>query len=758
MTGGTITALVRYRWGLLLVLVVVLAALAPGLQTSLQPDHSLEVWFLDDDPHLKAYDEFQDAFGNDEVVVVRTDAPDGVFEPDSLQLMKEATDAFAAVDGVRQIHSPLSVIVASTEEGIGRVPPHPTADDIPESDQQLEELAEMARQHPVVADHLLDEDEGGFALIVEMEAAGDFDERRPAILEDLDEAMDQVFDDRQFQKGGVGVIYQALNDLTERDFALFLGLGYLVMFFLLWAVFRSIRMVLATLFVVAGATVATLGAMGWFGLQVNMITVLLPTLIVVLGIADAMHFPVAHRRIAGQMPQADDDTVLAASLKAAAVPCLMTTITTMAAFMALATSSLGGVRDLGIFAAVGVGAAFLISVVAMAVALHGLGDDEMRSLPKLDLMLAVIRRWVTERPAIVGAVLVVIVVISAFGATKVSVDTFTLGFLPDDHAVVTDDATMEAEMGPYIPLEWTYRPTGEREVESAEMLQKAASFARRAGDDEATGAPLHLEQLYRFVGEGLILDEESESLTDDEAAELREIFEELGGEEESLTATIGMVAPDEGLGRVTIPMPMMSASELAEVIERLEVIAEEEFGETAEVSPAGYLPLYSSVIHHIVDSQIRSLGIAVVLILLAMLLWLRSVRLAVISLIPNLFPVLVMLGAMGFLGVRLDALTSLVAAIVIGVAIDDTVHFLHAWKKAEDDGGDWSVCYEQAMTRVGPAISITTLVLVVGFAVLLLAELVSVVHFGLLTVVAAAAALIGEFFLLPLLLRPFSKE
>ncbi len=746
--------LVDYRWGLLVALVVGLGLLAPGLSTSLEVDHSLGVWFLDDDPNLQAYEEFQDAFGNDEVVVVRAAAPDGVFEESALETMVEASEQLWDVDGVAQVHSPLSVMVASTEEGADRQPVRPTTDDIPDG-EELREFAEIAGEHPLIADHLVDEGDDGFAMIVEMEATDDFDDRRPVILEDVEAVFGEVFDGRDYQRGGVGVIYQGLNDLTERDFAIFLAISYMVMFLLLWWVFRSVRMVLASLFVVAGGTVAALGAMGWLGLQVNMITVLLPTLIVVLGIADAMHFPVAYRRVVSERPDGDPRSILADSLRAAAVPCLMTTVTTMAAFLALASSSLAGVRHLGLFAAVGVGAAFVISVVVMAVALYGRGVDDIRSLPNVDALLKRPQKWVAEHPRVVGGLLVALVAVSAFGASKVSVDTYTLGFLPADHEVVTDDERLEEELGPYIPLEWTWDPADDIEIESAAMLEKIARFAQRAEADERTGQSLHLEQLYRFVGEQLFGELDDEDWESDDVAEIRAFLDELGGPEASMAQTSGFVATDENLGRITIPVEMMSASELAETIDRLQRIADEEFGESAEVRATGYLPLYATVIHHIVDTQLRSLGIAVFLILLAMLLWLRSVRLAVLSLIPNFFPVLVMLGVMGFLGINIDAVTSLVAAIVIGVAIDDTVHFLHAWKKAEDDGGDWSASFERAMTEVGPAICVTTVVLVVGFGALLFAELVTVVYFGLLTMVAAVAALIGEFLLLPLLLRVF---
>ena len=683
--------LVRFRWAALAIVVIVLALLAPGLQTSMDPDHGLAVWFLDDDPNLKAYGEFKESFGNDEAVVLRIEEPGGVYEEEAVERMDSVSGALRELDGVEEVHSWESI-----------------------------------------PGQLVDENEESYLLVLQMVESDDFDQRRGQILADIEETSAQYLEGQTFQKGGIGVIYQALSDLTERDFGIFVGLGYLIMFLLLWWIFRSVRLVVASLLVVAGGTVISLGLMGWLGIQINMITVLLPTLIVVLGIADAMHFPVAYRRVRREDEEATDKEVLVRALKEAAVPCLMTTVTTMAGFLALASSSLTGVRHLGLFAAIGVLAAFLISVVVMAIALYGRGADEVRELPNVRVFLDVLRRWVEERPRLVALVLAAVVVVSSIGASQVRVDTFTLGFLPADHQVVMDHETIEGQWGPYIPLVMSVEPVGDRSVESEEVLSLIASFAAKAQADEHIGGALHLETLHRLS----------------EFGEVPEFMWE------------GMVDRDRNIGRINLTIEMMTASGLTETIERLEALAKEEFGEVAHVQANGYLPLYASVIYHIVDSQIRSLAIAIFLILFLMTLWLRSIRLAIISLIPNLFPVLVMLGVMGFFGIYVDAVTAVVAAIVIGVAIDDTVHFLHSWRGAEREGKSWSGCVERAFHEVGPAICITTLLLVTGYSVLLLADLVTVVYFGLLTIVAALAALVGELLLLPLLLKiwPAKKQ
>ena len=136
-----------------------------------------------------------------------------------------------------------------------------------------------------------------------------------------------------------------------------------------------------------------------------------------------------------------------------------------------------------------------------------------------------------------------------------------------------------------------------------------------------------------------------------------------------------------------------------------------------------------------------------------MLVWLRSFRLACISLIPNVFPVVVMMGVMGYLDIYLDLGTATVAAIVLGVAIDDTVHFLHYWREAENKRMSWEECMSFTFTRAGEPATVTTILLLVGFPVLMLAGVKSVVYFGMLTSIAAVAALFADVVILPLVLK-----
>ncbi len=741
--------LVRFRWPAAGLLLLALLALGPGMERAAIPDNALTVWFLESDPNLLSYQRFQQTFGNDEVLLIHVVADDALAAP-VLDRVAQATEVIEAVDGVNRVHSVLSVRDAWKQDGaltfgpaLARPPPAGAR--------------ERLLGNPLFVDRLISADGTQLMLWVEMVATADFDARRDSIVAAVAEAADGVFD--QPALGGIGVIYSGLNVITQHDFGLFVGLGYLLIFGVMGWLYRSWRLVFAAMGVVAVGTSAALGIYGWLGHQLNMVTVVLPTLIIVLGLADVVHFPASYVQVRREHPGLDRSVAVARALGRVFMPCLLTTVTTMAGFLALASSPMAVIRHLGIFSAIGVAAALLASLVLMAIALHSLPagwrlTEHRRSRALLDG----IRGLLVRHPRRMTAAMAAIALLAGAAALRVEADTYTLGYLPDDHRVVLDHASMEASWGPYSVLDFLVHPAEGRSLEDHELLAAQERFLTRATELPDVVSGTGLPNLYRRMASVLGVEVQG-PLSRELVAQLSLLLEVQGLEwdREAEGFSDNVLAPlrseDASLGRLTLTGAMMSAKDVDALLQRLHGIADEELGALGSLRAAGYPPLYTRIVDYAMTSQIRGFFLALAIIFVLMLLWLRSPRLAAISLVPNIFPVLVMLGVMGALDIRLDIATATVAAIVVGVSIDDTVHFLLQWRLAELDGLSWEDSLARTFEHAGiPAVT-TTLLLVVGYPVLMLAEVKTVVAFGLLTTVAAAAALLADLVLLPLLLR-----
>ncbi|OIP38285.1 MAG: hypothetical protein AUK47_12225 [Deltaproteobacteria bacterium CG2_30_63_29] len=756
--------LLRWRWLGFVAIGLVVVAMLPGLKTAAVPDNALTVWFLESDPQLAAYHEFQQEFGNDEVILILVEPKDGVFAPSSLRKLADMSAQIEEVEGVHAVHSLLTVKdVWETEEGLKFEPLLPHT--LPDDDALLREAARRARDNALFTDRLVSAD-GQRALVwVQMAVMDDIDAKRDAIVAEVTHIVDAVQGDEPHALGGNGVIYSGLNLITQHDFGLFISIGYLVMFLLMGWVFRKVRLVVAAIGVILVGTIVCLGMYGWMGHQLNMVTVVLPILVIVLGVADAVHFPSAFVLACRDFPGESRALQVMRTLRRVWLPCLLTTLTTMAGFLALASSPMAVTQQLGIYAAIGLGTALVASFVFMVIAFMSFGEGEI-SLPSHGLLqrfLGIVEGWILTRKAVLLALTLVLTGLSAWGAWMVETDTYTIGYLPDDSRVVVDHETIESDWGAYSVLEFMVRPKDGRKMDDPEVLAGMERFVAAASKHDQLRDGFSLSDVYRRMaavwGAPELGDKNGAPLTPEQIDQLTLMLssQRLEWDRDKPAFDDNFLAPivtkDRKLGRLTLVGNMMSAKDLDALLHWLHERGVETMGDVAELEPSGYPPLYVKIIDYVMSSQIRSFFIALGFIFLLMWVGFRSLRLALASLLPNLFPVLVMMGIMGFLGIHLDVATATVGAIVIGVSIDDTVHFLHHWKRAEIEGMNWSESVTEVLRRAGVPAVITTLLLICGFPVLMLASVKTVVYFGLLTTIAAAAALFGDLFILPMLLK-----
>ena len=747
-------ALVRLRWLGLIALILLAAAVLRGVETAMEPDNSMSVWFLDSDPALQQYREFQQRFGNDEIALIHIDFPDGVYTAEALNTLRTLGSRIEVLEGVERVYSVAHISIpvpASRGMTVAPVLPH----DLDDAELLASSVA-FLKTSPLVVGHYVSQSQNQAMMWVEMSVSSDFDARRDSIIAAVRYTADQVLGDRVHHLAGIGVLYSGLNEVTEKDFGTFLGLGYLLLFSVMAWVFRSLLFALTAFVVMVVATLIMFGIYGLLGNQLNMVTSVLPIVVMVLGITDLVHFPAAFVRQRRADPHRPRRVIAVAALREVFWPCVLTTVTTVAGFLALTSAPMAVVRDLGGYAAIGIATALIAGLVLMAIAFLMVRDQtRLPSHKTINAFTNRCRLLVQQRTEVAWVLIGSLLMVAGVGASRIDVDTFTLGYLPEDHIVVTDHVAIEDAWGSYNLLEFIVRPAAGRTVDDPAVLAAMDTFVKRAIEDERIRDGLSLDTLYRQFIPEYAGSEPLDQLANAQWDAAIEWDRSKPAYRDNLLAAFR--TEDGTLGRIRLVGAMLSASELSDLLDRMKHLADTSMGDLGSIEASGYLPLYTSIIDYVMTSQTRSFILALGLIFVIMLIGLRSFRLALISILPNLFPVLVMFAVMGFAGIDLDIATVSIAAIVIGVSIDDTVHFLWAWREAERQGMDWENALVYAYDHAGRAAIITTILLVAGFAVLMLGSGATVFYFGLLTSVAAIAALLGDLVLLPLLLKPFTR-
>jgi predicted RND superfamily exporter protein len=212
-----------------------------------------------------------------------------------------------------------------------------------------------------------------------------------------------------------------------------------------------------------------------------------------------------------------------------------------------------------------------------------------------------------------------------------------------------------------------------------------------------------------------------------------------------------MVAKDDRTVRLTATTPMASVRTFVGVAERAQLAAERAAGSGAEIAVSGYVPLYGQMIAHIVDNQVQSFALSLLSIFGVVWIILRSWRLTLAAVPPNLVPIAVTAGVMGLVGIRLDIATVTIAAVVLGIIVDDTVYVLYRFRRELAQGSSFEDAVREVARASGVAVVSTSIIFCVGFLVVAFAGASSISSVGLLTAVAIAAALLGDLLLLPAL-------
>lgn len=738
---AAVAALQRARAPLLVLLALALLA-SLGLATRVGVDNSVEVWFLEGDPALDRWGRFQADFGNDETVVIALDAPPGgtLLGAAGLQELHALAAAARAVPGIARVEGPTTLAsVRATETGI-EVGPLFSPDEPPPTAGAATARLPALTDDPTLR-RFFSADGSTAVVFAHMEAMDDIDLRRDGVLRALDDAL--VPWSPRVSTAGIGVIYAGLNDASTRGAAGVLLGSALAVTVLLALRLRRVGAVALSFAIVGAGVVLLVGLMGLLGRDVNMVSMVMPALILVIGTSDAVHLLSA---IAAADPALPPTDRARAGVAEVFWPCLLNTLTTAAGFLALLAADMPVLRDLGLLSALSLLLAFGLSVGGAAwFGGHPACVPALRPTDRVQRAVDALGAFALRRPApvLLGAAFTALV--SVIGISRLQADTFSIGFLPPEHRVRVHSDHIEARFGPYTPLEFIVEaPAG---VWSPPVLAAIAAWQDRvAADGLARWSRSPADGLRRL--DGVLRELPQGEVPADPAAfdQLSFVLRADPGSEGLFSA----LSADGARARVTFGVPMASARGFARSIADIEARIGDIPGAT--VSPAGYLPLYVRIMDAVVDGQLQSFAWAFLGIFAIIGLAFRSARIAALAVPSNLLPVLFVLGVMGFAGVPLDVATVTVAAIVLGLVVDDTVQLLWRWRREALAVDDPPLAMRRTLSHVGAPMATTSLVLASGFLVLWAAPVSSVSAFGWLLALALLSAMVADLLVMPALL------
>jgi predicted RND superfamily exporter protein len=711
------------------------ALAAPGV-ARLATDNSPPVWFLSGSPEVAAYRSFVARFGADEGYRIALEGP-GVWTPAGLAWLERLEDEVRSLTGVVDVSS----IVRHHRAEFGTFPP-----------------PDLEAFRAEVVGNVLDRNMGWVAagpdpgrpalsLLIETRALAA--EEVPRLERELARlTADPPPGIRVTTLGSrsvEGALDRSSRDVLATDFPLLVALAVV----LLAATFRDAAGVVVPLAFVGASLLATLGALGWAGGRLNLLLAVLAPLLFVIGLATALHVLIPCRAFESEGLEPARAVVAVYREKGRAL--VWTALTTAAGFAALAVSPVPPVRELGVWAGAGLlvqlAAALLAypALLTLAAARRGLPERGLeRRLERLGARCA--RFAVRRRPAVTGAA-ALLALGAALGLPRLERQSDALAYLEPEHPVRRAADHLEAlGLGAWTLDLDLAAPAGSAGWRTPESVGRLADLA---------AALRAIPGVLGVVGPGDLVDDVAAAspfaALAGSPAELRQgALETLAGDPELARALDRFVTPDGRHARVTLFVRHGGYEAIGRISGAAAALAGRLLPPDTGIAPTGQLPVLLALHRALLATLGRSLGlmIAVLAVLFAFLL--GSGRAVAAALVPALLPVLLVFGIMGWLGVPLDVATVMVASIVVGLAVDDTIHLLAGSRARAAEVGERAAVAER-IERTSPALLLTGGILVAGFAVCGRSGFAPVARFGLLSALAIALAVAAALLLLPAL-------
>ena len=747
-------------------------------------DTSTEGFLHDNDPALVRYEAFKEQFGQDEKIMVVVRGKD-IFEPTFLKKLQNLHQELE--NNVPHLNDITSLLNARNTRGEDdSLIVEDLFENFPQNTQELKAIKKLAVNSEMYKNLLFSEDLRLTTIILEpsaYESSSDANELDGFTEEITKENLEFLADSsksemvrvaeeiaKKFSSDNFDVFIAgslAVNDYNKRsvqkDMQKFVKLVLLMMMIFLFVVFRRVSAVILPIFIVVISLLTTMGTMALVGTPITIPTQIIPSFLLAVGIGAVVHLLAMFFKHLDT--NGDRNRAIAYSLGHSGLAIIMTSLTTAAGLLSFSSAAIAPIADLGIFAAIGVMIALINTLVLLPAILtvlpiHSAKLKQIEKTKKMDKLLDSIAIFsVSNAKAIVG-VSVVIIMLFTYFASQVEFKHDPLSWQPDNSPVKLSTEIVDRELKGSVTMEVIIDTKKENGLYDSELLKKIDLVVRKAeainNDKYFVGKGWSVGEVLKEIHRALHKNEQKYyAITNNDALIPQEflLFENSGSDDLE-----DLVDSSFSKARITFKLPWMEAGKYEELSQELTTLMKSELGSDIEITITGMVPLFQRTLSAAMSSMATSYVIAFILIAIMMIILLGSVKIGLTSMIPNILPIIMTLGFMSIVNMPLDMFTMLVGAIVIGLSVDDTVHFFHNFARYHHQGLSTKESVEETMMGTGRALIATTIVLSLGFYVYMFASLTNLINFGILAGGAISIALISNIILGPALLTLITKD
>ena len=709
-------------------------------------DFTIENLFPENDQEVEQYYSFRDEFGREDNIISLTYNCDDPFLLKNYLENKKITQNLSKINGILNV---LSISNLGIELNISET-------NLPDENltqKQLDEIRNYIFKYSIFTNNLISEDGTITSIILEVDESFNDHPGRLKIMKDIENIIDNSNWD--WYETGIPVLRTKYVQYMIGDFIKFFPPVTIILFLVLYMMFKSMKIVLLPILTVFISVIWILGLMSLFDFSINIITYIVPTLVMIVGVADSVHILIKYN----QDIKISNNTKISIkkTIQGIGNAILLTSLTTSIGFLSLLSTNIVMIKEFGFLVAIGVLIAFLVSIFLIPPLLILMDNTYplKTKSSKKGIRYYILKRIVEvnkNHHFIILIISSIFIALFIYFASKVETNSALLDDLSSGNELFDDMKFTEENMGAVFPFEVIITTKDEKNnliengIANSRIIVFVNKIQKKINSIPEIRKTISVVDYLDIINDNFNEESEEKSYLNDEL-----IFQYFVLNEDIFQNLINF---EYSKTRISARIKDINSTRAKEIVKEINEWKSENIPDDIQISLTGTTLMALKVNDYLVNNLIISFLIAFGVIFISMGFLFKSLKLAIFSMIPNLIPILFMAAIMGIFDIKLRPTTAMTFAIAFGIAVDDTIHYMVRFRQELSmNNGNFIEANSETIFSTGNAIISTSLILGCGFLVMVSSNFLPSRDFGFLSAITMFGAIIGDLFFLPTMLR-----
>ena len=709
-------------------------------------DFTIENLFPENDQEVEQYYSFRDEFGREDNIISLTYNCDDPFLLKNYLENKKITQNLSKINGISNI---LSISNLGIELNISET-------NLPDENltqKQLDEIRNYIFKYSIFTNNLISEDGTITSIILEVDESFNDHPGRLKIMKDIENIIDNSNWD--WYETGIPVLRTKYVQYMIGDFIKFFPPVTIILLLVLYMMFKSMKIVLLPILTVFISVIWVLGLMSLFDFSINIITYIVPTLVMIVGVADSVHILIKYNQ---EIKKSNNTKIsIKKTIQGIGNAILLTSLTTSIGFLSLLSTNIVMIKEFGFLVAIGVLIAFLVSIFLIPPLLILMDNSYplKTKSSKKGIRYYILKQIVEvnkNHHFIILIISSIFIALFIYFASKVESNSALLDDLSSGNELFDDMKFTEENMGAVFPFEVIITAKDEKNnfiengIANSRIIVFVDKIQKKINSIPEIRKTISVVDYLDIIHDSFNEESEEKLYLNDEL-----IFQYFVLNEDIFQNLINF---EYSKTRISARIKDINSTRAKEIVKEINEWKSENIPDDIQISLTGTTLMALKVNDYLVNNLIISFLIAFGVIFISMGFLFKSLKLAIFSMIPNLIPILFMAAIMGIFDIKLRPTTAMTFAIAFGIAVDDTIHYMVRFRQELSmNNGDFIKANSETIFSTGNAIISTSLILGCGFLVMVSSNFLPSRDFGFLSAITMFGAIIGDLFFLPTMLR-----